>query len=125
LRSFLLFSHGARAGREKGSATIWVISLTALVWFVAGILLAAGSSRVARHRAQAAADLSALAGAVHALAAPARACREARALATANHAALTRCDVHTGVIQVRVVVRSHLPVLGPKIVTADARAGPQ
>ncbi|MFC6079529.1 Rv3654c family TadE-like protein [Sphaerisporangium aureirubrum] len=111
-------------GCERGSATIWLICVMALVWLVAGGLVASGMVRVARHRAQSAADLSALAGAVHALAAPAQACHRARTLATANHATLTRCTVRTGVIQVQVAVQLPIPLLGLRTMTAHARAGP-
>ncbi|MEO3811327.1 Rv3654c family TadE-like protein [Sphaerisporangium sp. B11E5] len=114
-----------RDGVEKGSGTVWLVSLMALIWLVAGASVAAGAIRVARHRAETAADLSALAGAVHALAAPAYACRRAASVATANHAGLARCTVHTGVIHVRVAVTASVPLLGRRSLTAEARAGPR
>ncbi|WP_343072485.1 Rv3654c family TadE-like protein [Sphaerisporangium rubeum] len=118
-------SRSWRRGAEEGGATVWVVCVMVLVGLVAGVMVAAGVVRVARHRAGAAADLSALAGAVHALADPALACRRARALAVANHATLSGCVVRTGVVQVRVRVKLSIPVLGQRSLTAEARAGPR
>ncbi|WP_425566845.1 Rv3654c family TadE-like protein [Sphaerisporangium flaviroseum] len=96
-----------------------------LIWFLAITLLFAGSARVARHRAQSAADLSALAAAALAFAAPEKACRRAHDLAEANHASLTSCEVHEGVVDVRVTVHWALPGLGRRSALAKARAGPR
>ncbi|WP_262847510.1 Rv3654c family TadE-like protein [Sphaerisporangium corydalis] len=112
-------------GSDRGSATIWVLVVMAMVWFLVVALLFVGSARIARHRAQSAADLSALAGAVRAFAAPEEACPRARALAEANRVSLTRCAVRAGVVDVRVAVRIVLPWLGEQSATADARAGPR
>ncbi|WP_372455576.1 Rv3654c family TadE-like protein [Sphaerisporangium fuscum] len=112
-------------GGDRGSGTVWVLAGVVLIWFLAGTVLFVGSARVARHRAQSAADLSALAGAAHALAAPERACLRARDLAGANHASLVRCVVRDGVVDVRVSVRLSLPGLGPRFALADSRAGPR
>jgi secretion/DNA translocation related TadE-like protein len=97
----------------------------ALIWTVAAMLLLVGSARTARHRAQSAADLSALAGAAQALAAPQQACQRARDLAAANHASITRCSVRAGVVNVRVAVRLAIPWLGEHFAVAESRAGPR
>ncbi|MDH2426731.1 Rv3654c family TadE-like protein [Sphaerisporangium sp. TRM90804] len=113
-------------GGDRGAGTVWVLALMGLVWVSAVALVLVGSARVARHRAQSAADLSALAAAVHALAAPEKACGHARRLATANHASLRRCVVRAGVVDVKVAARFVLPGLdGPLEAEAEARAGPR
>ncbi|MEU8268782.1 Rv3654c family TadE-like protein [Sphaerisporangium sp. NPDC049002] len=115
---------GGRFG-ERGAAAVWVVGLMVLIWFLAATVLFVGAARIARHRAQSAADLSALAAAVQALAAPEKACGRARALAETNHASITRCVVRAGVVDVRVAVRLVLPGLGERPAVAESRAGPR
>ncbi|MFF0243723.1 Rv3654c family TadE-like protein [Streptosporangium sandarakinum] len=115
----------SRAWRERGSATIWAIAVAATVWAVAAALMAVGAARVGRHRAQSAADLSALAAARLAFVVPDRGCARAEALARANGAEVTGCAVgQDGIADIQVTVRLSLPVLGPRPITALARAGP-
>ncbi|WP_406319297.1 flp pilus-assembly TadE/G-like family protein [Streptosporangium sp. NBC_01639] len=112
-------------GRDRGAATVWAVALIALIFVVAGAVVSAGVARVARHRAQSAADLSALAAARLALAAPERGCAVAASLAEGNGARIIRCSVHgDGVAQVQVAVWLSLPLVGARRITADARAGP-
>lgn len=114
-----------RACRERGSATIWAVAVAAAVWAVAAALMAVGAARVGRHRAQSAADLSALAAARLAFVVPDRGCARAEALARANGAEVTGCVVgQDGIADIQVTVRLSLPVLGPRPITALARAGP-
>jgi len=56
---------GAWCGRcrETGSAAIWMLSFAMVMWVLVAAVVAAASAMTARHRAAAAADLSALAGA--------------------------------------------------------------
>ncbi|MFJ2028331.1 Rv3654c family TadE-like protein [Streptosporangium sp. NPDC087985] len=116
---------GRTVGRDQGAATVWAVGLMALIFMVAVVVMSAGTARVARHRAQSAADLSALAAARWALAAPERACAEAASLAEGNGARITRCSVHgDGIADVQVAVWLSLPVMGARRITADARAGP-
>jgi secretion/DNA translocation related TadE-like protein len=77
---------------------------------------------VARHRAQAAADLAALSAAVRVVAGAGVACGEARAVAATMHAALRGCDVD----QLDVVVSVAVAVAGRggREAVATARAGP-
>ncbi|GIH80389.1 Rv3654c family TadE-like protein [Planobispora longispora] len=111
--------------RERGSATIWMIGVAAVVFTAAVAVTIAGSARAARHRVQAAADFGALAAARLALADPARGCAEAALLAAENDARLTRCDIGAdGVAVVRTTVRLSLPVVGDREIMAHARAGP-
>jgi secretion/DNA translocation related TadE-like protein len=89
---------------------------------IAGVYL--GSAVVARHRAQAAADLAALAGAQSLPAGPEQACVGAGALASMMEATVVRCDVDDLdlVVTVEVGVGFAVGPLGPA--RAAARAGP-
>jgi secretion/DNA translocation related TadE-like protein len=109
---------------DAGAATIVVVAMAGVLMFVMVGLGAAGGLVVAQRRAQAAADLSALAGA----AATGEACVEAGRVAAANQAVLERCRLDGEEVSVRVSVP------GPELpwasrwsevrVTAEARAGP-
>lgn len=83
-----------------------------------------GSAVVARHRAQSAADLSALAAAARVPAGPAAACGAARAVAGAVHATVRQC----GIDQLDAVVTVSVAVaVGGRTgaeASAAARAGP-
>ena len=85
---------------------------------------AIGTARVARHQAQNAADLAALAGATDAVFGESVACARAARFATANDARLTSCTVDGLEIVVRaeVAVRPLPGVL--RQAGASARAGP-
>jgi secretion/DNA translocation related TadE-like protein len=109
-----------RAG-ERGAASILLLAI-GLVLVAGGIAGAAvGEARVARHRAQTAADLGALAGAVHVLEGPASACAAAQRLVSANDGVLVDCEIQELDLIVHVEVTApHLP--GPA--RAAARAGP-
>jgi secretion/DNA translocation related TadE-like protein len=83
-----------------------------------------GSAVIARHRAQAAADLAALAAAQRLADGTAAACSRASALAQAMRAAVTQCAVED--LDVVVTVETSVPIgriaVGPA--RATARAGP-
>jgi secretion/DNA translocation related TadE-like protein len=83
-----------------------------------------GSAVIARHRAQAAADLAALSAAGHLVLGPDAACGSAASLTTAMSATMTTCTV----AQLDVVVTVEVPVglgrWGVHVATASARAGP-
>ncbi len=85
---------------------------------------AVGTAVVARHRAQAAADLSALAGAQRALYGTAPACAEVNAVARRMGAAVTSCVVEDLDVVVSVDVPLVLGRLGMGPARAAARAGP-
>jgi secretion/DNA translocation related TadE-like protein len=122
--------------RDAGSATLWALSLAMVLWVcVAGVVLA-GVAVVARHRAATAADMSALAAA-SAIArsegdadegAGLRGCAAANALALANDAIVTSCQVIGQVVDVTTRVRipalRWLGSLGLGAVSGRARAGP-
>ena len=111
-------------GGDKGSATVWTIAIMAVVWITTMAVVDVGVARVARHRAQSAADLSALAAAARAAAALEDACARARAVAIANGARVQQCSISDGIAAVSVSVRFALPVFGSRTAVAVARAGP-
>lgn len=83
-----------------------------------------GSAVIARHRAQAAADLAAVAAAVHLAEGTPAACSRAAALALAMSTVVTQCGVEG--LDVVVTVEAGVPfgriAMGPA--RASARAGP-
>lgn len=113
---------GRRA--DVGSATVWVLTASALV-LAAGLVATVLSAAVlARHRAEAAADLGALAAADAALQGRAAACARAGRVAAAGKAVLVRCVVSNATAEVVVEVpgRGVLGRLAPA--SARSRAGP-
>lgn len=83
--------------------------------------VALGAAVVARHRAQAAADMAALAGAAHLAAGPALACRRAGQIAAMTGAVVRGCSVDGLDVVVTAAVRTGLRI-GDAV--AVARAGP-
>lgn len=81
-----------------------------------------GAAVVARHRAQAAADLAALAAAARLAAGPATACGQAKAVAAGMRVHTTGCTVDD--LDVVVTTEVRLPVGGWGSARAAARAGP-
>ncbi|MEW9554727.1 Rv3654c family TadE-like protein [Nonomuraea sp. NPDC050783] len=112
------------AAGERGSATLWGVALMGLLMAVATALATAGAVRVARHRVNDAADLSALAAARLALADPEGACARAGALAAANGVRLTGCEIVDEVADVWTSLSISLPVVGTRTVIGRSRAGP-
>ena len=126
--------------RDAGSASLWALSLAMVLWVcVAGVVLAAVAV-IARHRAATAADMAALAAA-SVMAQDesssdlggdpgdgSSACAAANAIAVANDATVTSCQVSGQVVDVTTSVR--IPALRPlralrlDAVSARARAGP-
>ncbi|WP_446666107.1 Rv3654c family TadE-like protein [Flexivirga sp. B27] len=109
---------------ERGSATVLVVMSIGVVLLCLAGALALLSAVQASHRARAAADLAALAGAralvgSHATAAP---CEVAAGVATQNGGALVECTVAGDDIMVDVSCPASWPGLGRA--TARARAGP-
>ncbi|MGW4638272.1 Rv3654c family TadE-like protein [Sphaerisporangium sp. NPDC004334] len=125
VKAWSVVEAGRRVGSDRGAGTVWVVALMTLIWFTAGALMLVGVARTARHHAQSAADLSALAAARQAMASPETACRHARDLASANDASITKCRVEGAVVVVRVEVPLRLPWIGDRHASAEARAGPR
>ncbi|MEH1123698.1 Rv3654c family TadE-like protein [Micromonospora sp. CPCC 206061] len=114
----------ARFRRDEGAATLWVLAI-GLVFVVAGLAGAAvGAARVAKHQAQAAADLGALAGAARVVEGEEVACRRAADLVGRNGGRLTRCVVEGFDVILAVEVKvTPLPGM-TRTVRKEARAGP-
>jgi secretion/DNA translocation related TadE-like protein len=108
---------------DRGAASLWLL-VVGLLLVAAGVFGAAvGAATVARHRAQAAADLGALAGARWALWGPATACPEAAAIVAANGGRLAWCRLVDADVLIGVEVVLALRGLS-RTARAAARAGP-
>jgi secretion/DNA translocation related TadE-like protein len=84
-------------------------------------VMTVGSAILARHRAQAAADFGALAGALQAASGPAVACSRARELVVANGARMVSCEVEG----LDVIITTEADAVGGiGTARAAARAGP-
>ncbi|MFI6742140.1 Rv3654c family TadE-like protein [Nonomuraea sp. NPDC050451] len=110
--------------KEKGSATLWGVAFMGLLMAVATAFATLGSVRVARHRVNSAADLSALAAAKLAIINPEAACARAATLASQNGVKLTQCKITDEIADVWTSLSISLPILGPRTLTARSRAGP-
>jgi secretion/DNA translocation related TadE-like protein len=125
---------------DAGSASLWALSMAMVLWVcVAGVVLAAVAV-IARHRAATAADMAALAAASVMAQGESpgdlggdpgdgsRACAAADAIAVANDATVTSCQLSGQVVDVTTSVR--IPALRPlralrlDSVSGRARAGP-
>ena len=109
---------------DGGSATVLVLALVAVLAAVAALLVGAGALVVARHRADSAADLAALAAAARALDGAGAACRAADGVARATGAALVGCRLQgeDAVVTVEVTPPGGLARVGRA--RSTARAGP-
>jgi len=115
-----------RAGRptdgpDSGVATIWTAMAVAALAGVAVLGCWLGAAVVARHRAETAADLGALAAASHAAEGPIRACERARWVADRMGVALLTCRWQRLDALVEVQAPSFAGLSAP---SARARAGP-
>jgi secretion/DNA translocation related TadE-like protein len=122
--------------RDAGSASLWALSLAMVLWVCVAAIVLAGVAVVARHRAASAADMSALAAASVLARSDigtnpdggSSACAAAGAIAVANNAIVTSCQVIGQVVDVTTRVGipalSGLGGLGLDAASARARAGP-
>ena len=109
---------------DGGSGAIWVLCLVALLTAATTVVVAYGCAVAVRHRADAAADLAALAAAAESAAGPAAACGAAARIATANGAAVQTCLLVADVATVDVTVRGRGRLGAVMVATGHARAGP-
>lgn len=113
--------HVGRGGGDDGAATVLVVAMAGVLVFVMVALAAVGGLITAQRRAQAAADLAALAAAG---ALDADACAAGLRVARANAAVLDGCVVAGSEVRVVVSVAGP-PMPGREVrVSAEARAGP-
>jgi secretion/DNA translocation related TadE-like protein len=110
---------------DRGSATVWVLALSGVLVSLGAAAVLVGSAVATRHRAEAAADLAALAAAGDAVTGAVDPCAAALSIAVANGAVLETCTVLPGaVVQIGVGVRVTMGPLGVRWAHANARAGP-
>ncbi|ONI67307.1 hypothetical protein BWI15_29650 [Kribbella sp. ALI-6-A] len=113
-----------RPSDEQGGATLLVL-WTALLLLAAGTLATFWSAiSLATHRANAAADLTALSTAQAIQSGSPDPCAVGRRVATANQASLTTCTLTLDTATIKVAVHLDLGVLGAPTLTTTARAGP-
>jgi secretion/DNA translocation related TadE-like protein len=113
-----------RLVRERGSASILVMGVGLVVVLFGAACSWVGAAVVARHQAETAADLGALAGAQRSVLGDRAACARAGRIVAANGAGVLACSVDGLDITVRVGVGP--PGLAGRfsLATATARAGP-
>ncbi|GAA4836926.1 Rv3654c family TadE-like protein [Saccharopolyspora rosea] len=109
---------------DRGAATVLAAVLTICIVVVLWLVVMLGAAASARHRAENAADLAALAAALRAPGGDAAACDRAQRIARGMGAVVSTCEWAGW--EVRVEVTAELPDLFPghAPVRARARAGP-
>jgi secretion/DNA translocation related TadE-like protein len=110
--------------RDRGSVTIWAAALAGLIWFGSSAAVLYGSAIAGRHQTETAADLAALAAAVHVPDGSGDACATAGTIARRNGGSLRSCRVVGDDAEVTVSRRVRLGSLGLLTAVARARAGP-
>jgi secretion/DNA translocation related TadE-like protein len=110
--------------RDRGAASVWLLAAGLVLVMMGAAGAAIGTATIARHQAQAAADLGALAGAMRAVHGLDSACARAAEIVSANGGRLTACTLDGFDLTVRVAI-SVSPVRGiARTAHASARAGP-
>lgn len=115
-------SHGDRS--DRGSASVWSVGALAALLAVAVAVVHLGGVAVARHQAEAAADLAALAGAGRVVAGERAACERAGEIIDHMRVRLDSCLVRGWDVLVEVSAHPAGPVGRFGAATARARAGP-
>lgn len=101
-----------------------VLALACALLALGGTLAVLGAVAVSRHRAAAAADLAALAGAAHLAEGQVRACQAARRITRAQAAVLLECTSDGTTLFVLAAVRPPGPLGALGVARARSRAGP-
>jgi secretion/DNA translocation related TadE-like protein len=114
----------SRAADEAGSASLIAAAMCAVLLAITVGGAQVGAAVVARHQAQAAADLAALAGAASVPAGKEQACARAAALAQAMRTVAVACAVDGLDLVVTVEAALALRLIGAGDARAVARAGP-
>ena len=115
-----VMSHGRS---DQGSATVWILAIGLALASAAVAIAMAGAGTLARHRAQAAADLAALAGALRTFEGEQAACQRAAEISARNGARLVSCHLD-GLDVVVAVEVAPVRLAGIGVAGAAARAGP-
>lgn len=113
-----------RLNGERGSASIWVVCCCALLLVVALASVLRTTAVLVRHRAEAAADLAALAAASHAGDGEAAACAHGARVAHGMSARLVSCRLAGWEAAVEIEVRPSLALGSWGVAHGRARAGP-
>jgi secretion/DNA translocation related TadE-like protein len=87
-----------------------VLAFAVLVWVVGVAAVLVGGVRSARHRAETAADIAALAGAARVADGGGAACARAKEIAVESRARILRCRVRGEVVDVSVAVDITMPM---------------
>jgi secretion/DNA translocation related TadE-like protein len=111
-------------GGERGSASLLAVAMMAVLLTITIGGVYVGSAVIARHRAQAAADLAAVAAAAHLADGADAACMQASTVAKAMRARITQCAVDKLDVVVTMDINVALGRLGVGPARATARAGP-
>jgi secretion/DNA translocation related TadE-like protein len=112
---------------DRGSASIWVLACAVLLLTVTEITMLRSDAVLARHQAESAADLAALAGAGQ-IGVSDRICASAAGVAHRNGAELRRCvstvaaNGRSGQVVVEITGTVRFPLIGARTVSATARA---
>jgi secretion/DNA translocation related TadE-like protein len=118
-------AHPCRS-HDGGSATVWAAAGVAVIITVFVVGLHLGAAVIARHRAESAADLAALAAAGLAVEGQEAACRRAGEVAAAMGGTVASCRLvgWDALVEARVPVAVTAPGLGIDTAAGRARAGP-
>ncbi|MFC0116106.1 Rv3654c family TadE-like protein [Kibdelosporangium aridum] len=109
-----------RTRTDDGAATVWAAFVVAALVMIFGLMLVIGTAASARHRANSAADLSALAAAAYGPWGEQVACAQARWVVDQMQMRLGECRMNGWVARVEVITT----VIGLGEITARATAGP-
>ena len=109
---------------DRGSGTIWIAAMAAILCVVASTVMLLGLAQTARHKANSAADLAALAAAQVLVDGTGSPCAVASGTAATNGARLASCAVAGEIVSVSISVDVRLGRFGLGTATATARAGP-
>ncbi|MDI2032811.1 flp pilus-assembly TadE/G-like family protein [Saccharopolyspora sp. TS4A08] len=109
---------------DRGSATPVAAVLSLVVLLLLWWLVQLGAATAARHRAEGAADLAALAAAAHAIGGPESACAQAERVTRGMRTRLITCTLTGREARVEVAGELPGPLAGKAPPSARARAGP-
>jgi secretion/DNA translocation related TadE-like protein len=115
-----------RAGGDgdRGVATVWVAGFIAVLVSIAMLGMHLGKAIGARHHAESAADLAALAGAATMIAGERYACDQVRRVTDRMGVRLVSCHLHSWDVQVDIEARPAGWIGGLGSAVGRARAGP-
>lgn len=114
----------ATSRSDRGAATVWAVGAIAVLMSVTVFGVRLGGVLVARHQAESAADLAALAAAGGVVGGEQYACAQARRVTDRMGVRLASCRARGADVLVEVAARPGGPAGGLAEATGRARAGP-